>query len=134
MFAHCLFLLKATLPPKINLSNIKNEFRQVIVYFSFLNFVSRVFSKKINNNNNKLYVASQKKKKKIVGRIFDPADLHGCFSFMMGGMYVCMYIYIYIYIYKCSVTVFSPYLSRNRKWAQQAQYNRFVREWVKELG
>ena len=24
--------------------------------------------------------------------------------------------------------------SRNRKWAQQAQYNRFVREWVKELG
>ena len=96
MFAHCLFLLKATLPPKINLSNIKNEFRQVIVYFSFLNFVSRVFSKKINNNNNKLYVASQKKKK-FVGRIFDPADLHGCFSFMMGGMYVCIYIYIYKY-------------------------------------
>ena len=24
--------------------------------------------------------------------------------------------------------------SRNRKWAHQAQYNRFVREWVKEIG
>ena len=34
----------------------------------------------------------------------------------------------------CRVTSFSPHLSRNRKWAQQAQYNRFVREWVKELG
>ena len=34
----------------------------------------------------------------------------------------------------CRVTSFSPLLSRNRKWAQPAQYNRFVREWVKELG
>ena len=36
--------------------------------------------------------------------------------------------------YSCRVTSFSPHLCRNRKWAQQAQYNRFVREWVKELG
>ena len=41
---------------------------------------------------------------------------------------------IYIYIYICRVTNCSPHLNRNRKWAQQAQYNRFVREWVKELG
>ena len=34
----------------------------------------------------------------------------------------------------CRVTNCSPHLNRNRKWAQQAQYNRFVREWVKELG
>ena len=34
----------------------------------------------------------------------------------------------------CRVTNCSPHLSRNRKWVQQAQYNRFVREWVKELG
>ena len=34
----------------------------------------------------------------------------------------------------CRDTSFSPHLSRDRKWAQQAQYNRFVREWVKELG
>ena len=34
----------------------------------------------------------------------------------------------------CRVTNCSPHLNRNRKWAQQAQYNKFVREWVKELG
>ena len=45
-----------------------------------------------------------------------------------------LYININIYIYICRVTRFSPLLSRNRKWAQPAQYNRFVREWVKELG
>ena len=32
------------------------------------------------------------------------------------------------------VTNCSPHLDGNRKWAQQAQYNKFVREWVKELG
>ena len=42
-------------------------------------------------------------------------------------------IYIYIYIF-CRVTNCSPYLDGNRKWAQQARYNKFVREWVKELG
>ena len=34
----------------------------------------------------------------------------------------------------CRVTNCSPHLNRNRKWAQHAQYNKFVREWVKELG
>ena len=34
----------------------------------------------------------------------------------------------------CRVTNCSPHLDGNRKWAQQAQYNKFVREWVKELG
>ena len=34
----------------------------------------------------------------------------------------------------CKDTSFSPHLNRDRKWAQQAQYNRFVREWVKEIG
>ena len=34
----------------------------------------------------------------------------------------------------CRVTNCSPHLNRNRKWAQQAQYNKFVREWVEELG
>ena len=37
-------------------------------------------------------------------------------------------------IYICRVTNCSPHLNRNRKCAQQAQYNKFVREWVKELG
>ena len=52
----------------------------------------------------------------------------------------CIYLTLYFHIYNfffytlCRVTSFSPHLSRNRKWAQQAQYNRFVREWVKELG
>ena len=43
-------------------------------------------------------------------------------------------IIIIFYNSYCRVTSFSPLLSRNRKWAQPAQYNRFVREWVKELG
>ena len=34
----------------------------------------------------------------------------------------------------CRVTDCSPHLNRNGKWAQLAQYNKFVREWVKELG
>ena len=34
----------------------------------------------------------------------------------------------------CRVTNCSPHLDGNRKWAQLAQYNKFVREWVKELG
>ena len=34
----------------------------------------------------------------------------------------------------CRVTNCSPHLDGNKKWAQQAQYNKFVREWVKELG
>ena len=34
----------------------------------------------------------------------------------------------------CRVTNCSPHLDRNRRWAQQAQNNKFVREWVKELG
>ena len=39
------------------------------------------------------------------------------------------------FIYRnCRVTNCSPRLDGNRKWAQQAQYNKFVREWVKELG
>ena len=37
-------------------------------------------------------------------------------------------------INNCRVTNCSPHLNRNRKWAQQAHYNKFVREWVKELG
>ena len=43
------------------------------------------------------------------------------------------YYYFFLDIY-CRVTNCSPHLNRNRKWAQQAQYNKFVREWVKELG
>ena len=35
---------------------------------------------------------------------------------------------------KCRVTDRSPHLDGNREWAQRAQYNRFVREWVEELG
>ena len=34
----------------------------------------------------------------------------------------------------CRVTDCSPHLDGNREWAQQAQYNKFVREWVEELG
>ena len=34
----------------------------------------------------------------------------------------------------CRVSDGSPHLDGNRKWAQQAQYNKFVREWVEELG
>ena len=34
----------------------------------------------------------------------------------------------------CRVTNCSPHLDGNRRWAQQAKYNKFVREWVKELG
>ena len=34
----------------------------------------------------------------------------------------------------CRVTNCSPHPDGNRKWAQQAQYNKFVREWVKGLG
>ena len=34
----------------------------------------------------------------------------------------------------CRVTNCSTHLNRSRKWAQQAQYNKFVREWVKKLG
>ena len=34
----------------------------------------------------------------------------------------------------CRVTDRSPHLDGNREWAQRAQYNRFVREWVEELG
>ena len=34
----------------------------------------------------------------------------------------------------CRVTNCSPHLDGNRKWAQQARYNKFVREWVEELG
>ena len=37
------------------------------------------------------------------------------------------------YIY-CRVTNCSPHLDGNRRWAQQAQNNKFVREWVKKLG
>ena len=31
----------------------------------------------------------------------------------------------------CRVINCSPHLDGNRRWAQQAQYNKFVREWVK---
>ena len=34
----------------------------------------------------------------------------------------------------CRVTDCSPHLDGNREWAQRAQYNKFVREWVEELG
>ena len=34
----------------------------------------------------------------------------------------------------CRVTDRSPHLDGNREWAQRAQYNKFVREWVEELG
>ena len=34
----------------------------------------------------------------------------------------------------CRVTNCSLHLDGNRRWAQQAQNNKFVREWVKELG
>ena len=43
------------------------------------------------------------------------------------------YILYLVYIY-CRVTDCSPHLDGNREWAQQAQYNKFVREWVEELG
>ena len=36
--------------------------------------------------------------------------------------------------HNCRVTDRSPHLDGNREWAQRAQYNRFVREWVEELG
>ena len=38
------------------------------------------------------------------------------------------------YIYICKDTDCSPHLDGNRGWAQQAQYNKFVREWVEEFG
>ena len=34
----------------------------------------------------------------------------------------------------CRVTDCSPHLDGNREWAQQSQYNKFIREWVEELG
>ena len=34
----------------------------------------------------------------------------------------------------CRVTNCSPHPDGNRRWAQQAQYNKFVREWAKALG
>ena len=34
----------------------------------------------------------------------------------------------------CRVTDCSPHLDGNREWAQRAQYNKFVREWVEDLG
>ena len=34
----------------------------------------------------------------------------------------------------CRDTDCSPHLDGNRGWAQQAQYNKFVREWVEEFG
>ena len=34
----------------------------------------------------------------------------------------------------CRVSDCSPHLDGNREWAQRAQYNKFVREWVEELG
>ena len=34
----------------------------------------------------------------------------------------------------CRDTDYSPHLAGNRGWAQQAQYNKFVREWVEEFG
>ena len=34
----------------------------------------------------------------------------------------------------CKDTDCSPHLDGNRGWAQQAQYNEFVREWVEEFG
>ena len=51
-------------------------------------------------------------------------------KFVISAIYKIFYIYIYI----CRVTNCSPHLDGNRRWAQQAQYNKFVREWVKELG
>ena len=36
--------------------------------------------------------------------------------------------------YTCRVTDRSPHLDGSREWAQRAQYNKFVREWVEELG
>ena len=45
-----------------------------------------------------------------------------------------MFNFIYLYIYICRVTDCSPHLDGNREWAQRAQYNKFVREWVEELG
>ena len=36
--------------------------------------------------------------------------------------------------HKCKDTDYSPHLDGNRGWAQQAQYNKFVREWVEEFG
>ena len=44
------------------------------------------------------------------------------------------YILNFIVSDYCRVTNCSPHLDGNRKWAQQARYNKFVREWVKELG
>ena len=43
-------------------------------------------------------------------------------------------IYLNIFIYNCRVTDRSPHLDGNREWAQRSQYNKFVREWVEELG
>ena len=34
----------------------------------------------------------------------------------------------------CKDTDWGPHLDGNRGWAQQAQYNKFVREWVEEFG
>ena len=36
--------------------------------------------------------------------------------------------------YYCKDTDWGPHLDGNRGWAQQAQYNKFVREWVEEFG
>ena len=50
---------------------------------------------------------------------------------MMRWFVHCLFLYIYIY---CRVTDRSPHLDGNREWAQRAQYNKFVREWVEEFG
>ena len=45
-----------------------------------------------------------------------------------------IYVFTLYFLKYCRVTNCSPHLDGNRKWAQQARYNKFVREWVKELG
>ena len=41
---------------------------------------------------------------------------------------------VILMVNNCRVTNCSPHLDGNREWAQRAQYNKFVREWVEELG
>ena len=56
------------------------------------------------------------------------------------GIFLLVFaLFVWVHVFPlsycmCRVTNCSPHLNRNRKWAQQAQYNKFVREWVKELG
>ena len=51
-----------------------------------------------------------------------------------GFFFDLSYICVTLFVLYCKDTDYSPHLDGNKGWAQQAQYNKFMREWVKKLG